>query len=129
MEARKIKLFQCTRDACETMGICASGASHQNQHFSINLKVLLVYLSLVGLFTSSIAYLVLIAKTSFEYSDTILMVATSISCTIAFSVNIWKMPNIFKVLRKLEEIIGKSTLEMIVQFYCDMKLYFRKFLI
>lgn len=109
MEAQKIKLFQCIRGLCETMGICAS---EQNQHFSINWKVLLVYLSLVCMFTSSIANLVLIANTALEYSDTILMVATSLSCIVAFTVCLLKMPRILKVLSKLEETIGKSTLEM-----------------
>lgn len=113
MEAQKIKLFQCIRNACETIGICVS---EQNRNFSINAKILFVYLSLLSLFISSMAYIVVIANSALEYSDVVIMVVTSFVSIVTFSVNIWKMQIILNVIEKLEETIRKSKLKTCMNF-------------
>lgn len=111
MESQNIKLFQCVKKSCGTMGI---NLSHTNQNCSLNSRIILCFVPLIIFLISSSAYMIIVANSMLEFSDSFYINITAFSNIFTISITIWKMPIILNVISKLEKIIEKSKTNKIV---------------
>lgn len=114
-----MKLFQSVQEFYQTMGIYPS---QPNQNRSLNLRNLLILLSMISLIVCAMGYFILRAKTALELAETFYLSSTELACLINFIISFWKIDNIQMFSEKVEEFIqnGKTKflMKIVSQFKC-----------
>lgn len=103
-----MKLFQCIRQFCHTMGFLPS---QSNPARTFRLKTLLYVVPPILFFVSTIMFLLTEAD-SIQEIELAIFTLTSVMASINnIMVVIWNMPSILKMIEKFEEIIERSKSE------------------
>lgn len=110
METQTLRLFQCVKEKCETMGI---NLSHLNQNCSINWKILVFFVPTLLFLISSTVYMVYMADSVLEFNDSFFINLTAVLNFASTSILIREMPIILELIAKLERTIEKSELYQI----------------
>lgn len=102
-----IKLFKITQQICRNIGIFPP-ESNQNRTLT-RFNYWAILLSLVQLFISSAAYLMLEANSLMEYGIVFYSCTTLGFCFFLYLVFIWQVEIISKYIRDFEKFIEKRT--------------------
>lgn len=105
--ASPIKLFQSLKQFYKTLDVYSPQQS--NPYNTFNLKILCISILIINHFVSSIAYFLCLAESIQEFGDSLFAALSELLCLAYFTVIISKMHNIFELIDKYEEFIGKST--------------------
>lgn len=100
-----MRLFQSLRELYRAIGIYPQ---RSNQKCRITWKILFMLFSLIQFSISAGAYFVIKASSVEEYGGTFYGSFTAFTATMLFSMNIWKITEILRLIEKFEKFIGKS---------------------
>lgn len=112
-----MRLFQSLQTFYRATGIYP----HQSHRkCPINWKSLFIILTLIQFGILEGAYFLTKANSVDEYGSTFYTAISSFSSTMFFSINIWKMTEILRLIEKFEELINKSKkIDLVLQFVCN----------
>lgn len=79
--------------------------SQPNQNRSLNLRNLLILLSMISLIVCLMGYFMFEAKTVLELAETFYLSSSVLASLINFVISFWKMDHILMFIGKVEEFI------------------------
>lgn len=104
-----MELFYFVRKCFKNLGVVPIQSEHDS---SFNFKNLFVLISLLQMFISSLVYFLLEAKSIGELANSFYMILSCLACVIFFSISIWNISNILKLIGEFELFIEKSKLKI-----------------
>lgn len=100
-----IKLFQLVQKFYHIQGIDPPASNRSGSYIGKNL---FIQFCLVQMFISATLFFLFKAQSMFEFGITFYASATELYVFSYFTVTLWKMANIFELIWKFENFIGKS---------------------
>lgn len=89
------------------MSIHPTSQSRQNWH-SINWGIIFIFVSLLQMFISSLAFLIFEADTVMDAGKSFYCADTTLWCANFYLIQMWKMPEILKLIENFEKFIEES---------------------
>lgn len=99
-----MKIFQYVQKLYGVLGIHQPNANKNN---TWNRRKVLTYFMLVQLTGTSIIFFLFEAKTFKEYADSFYISATASLKVCTYTVSLWKMPKVFKLIDNFQNFIQK----------------------
>lgn len=99
-----MKIFQYVQKLYGVLGIHRSNSNKNN---TWNRRKVLTYFMLVQFTGTSIIFFLFQAKTFKEYADSFYISATASLKVCTYTVSLWKMPKVFKLIDNFENFIQK----------------------